>query len=144
MPDHPMHTVSCTAVVFRDGKVLGIQRADNGKWCPPGGIVETGETIHECVIREALEETGVDVRPVRLTGVYKNINLAAVTLAFECEYLSGELRTSAESADVRWMTMSEAETLMIPARFARVLDASLGNAVPYIRTHDGQHVVAGA
>ena len=42
--------------------------------------------------REVYEETGLKVQPVRLSGVYKNMRLGVVSLAFVCE-VTGERST---------------------------------------------------
>jgi len=53
------------AVIEKDGKVLIAQRAKRdaffGKWEFPGGKVEEGETLHECLKREIREELNIDV-----------------------------------------------------------------------------------
>lgn len=51
---------SAYALIHREGRVLLI-RLPNGKYYMPGGAVEKGETLVEAVIREAKEETGLDV-----------------------------------------------------------------------------------
>jgi hypothetical protein len=58
------------AVINRDGQLLLIQRADNGMWAMPGGMLEVGETPSEGVVREVLEETGMHSRAVALVGVF--------------------------------------------------------------------------
>jgi len=52
------------------GRILLIRRADNGRWAMPGGALEVGETPAEGVVREVLEETGVQCQPVALVGVF--------------------------------------------------------------------------
>lgn len=45
MPEMPKHSVSVAGIVVNDhGQVLVIQRADNGHWEPPGGVLEPGST----------------------------------------------------------------------------------------------------
>uniref|UniRef100_A0AAU2VUW1 NUDIX domain-containing protein n=1 Tax=Streptomyces sp. NBC_00008 TaxID=2903610 RepID=A0AAU2VUW1_9ACTN len=64
-----LHSVSVAGVVVReDGRVLVIRRADNGAWEAPGGVLELDERPEDGVCREVLEETGVKVDPVRLSG----------------------------------------------------------------------------
>jgi len=59
------------AAIFDDtGRILLIQRRDNGLWAMPGGAFEVGETPAEGACREAWEETGIAVDPVALSGVY--------------------------------------------------------------------------
>ena len=46
MPDLPRHSVSVTGIVFRDdGRVLAIQRRDDGRWVPPGGAARTARLV---------------------------------------------------------------------------------------------------
>lgn len=68
----PSHvTVAC--VVERAGRFLFVKEAVNGRLVlnQPSGHWEPGETLVEGAIREALEETAWDVRPIALLGVYE-------------------------------------------------------------------------
>ena len=141
MTDLPRHSVSVTGVVFRDdGRVLAIQRDDDGRWVPPGGILELGETPADGVTREVLEETGIKVRAEQLTGVYKNMQLGVVTLAFRCSVIGGHPHPTDEAKRVSWLTVDEAQRAMPEARAIRVLDA-LSSSGPFVRAHDGVHLV---
>jgi hypothetical protein len=52
------------------GRVLMQRRSDSGNWSLPGGVMDIGETLQQCVIREAKEETGLDVELIGLLGIY--------------------------------------------------------------------------
>jgi ADP-ribose pyrophosphatase YjhB (NUDIX family) len=58
------------AVIDDDGKILLIQRADNGLWALPGGGLDVGETPAQGAVREVLEETGVTCEPIELVGIH--------------------------------------------------------------------------
>jgi len=138
-----LHSVSVAGVVVReDGRVLVIRRADNGAWEAPGGVLELDERPEDGACREVLEETGIKVDAVRLTGVYKNMARGVVALVFLCRPVGGQERTSDESTAVRWLSREEVETHMIEAYAVRVLDA-LGSEVPQVRAHDGRRLLGG-
>jgi 8-oxo-dGTP pyrophosphatase MutT (NUDIX family) len=97
----PTHSVSVAGVVVRDdGRVLVVQRRDNGRWEAPGGVLELGETFEEGVRREVAEETGVDVAVEHLTGVYKNMVRGVVSLFFRCRPVGGTPRETDEAQQV--------------------------------------------
>src|SRR5215472_12015015 len=136
------HSVSVAAVVV-DGqdRALLIKRADNGHWEPPGGVLELGEDIITGLRREVAEETGLQVEPVALTGVYKNMRRGIVALVFRCRQADGQPRATSEAAEVRWASRDEVAGLVDPAYAVRVLDALDRAAPPAIRAHDGVQLV---
>ena len=67
------HPVTGTSIIpiLPDGRIVLIQRRDNGKWSLPGGMVDWGEDIATTVRRELTEETGLELMKIRrLVGVY--------------------------------------------------------------------------
>ena len=141
MSELPRHSVSVTGVVFNDdGQVLAIEREDDGRWVPPGGVLELHEDPRDGVVREIFEETGVKVKPGRLVGIYKNMPLGVVSMAIACTVESGEPRSSDEAKTAQWISVEEARERMPEARLIRVLDA-LRDDGPFIRCHDGTKLV---
>ncbi len=67
------HHITVACVVQRDGKFLFVEETVGGHLVlnQPSGHWEDGETLVAGAIREALEETGWDVRPTALLGVYE-------------------------------------------------------------------------
>ena len=136
----PTHSVSVAGVVTDDdGRVLVIQRHDNGHWEPPGGILELHETFEQGVQREVLEETGVQVSVDALTGVYKNMSRGIVALVYRCSIRAGHPRTSKETTSVRWVDRDQIDNLMSPAYAARIHDAF--HASTASRAHDGVNLI---
>jgi len=99
------------------GRVLVARRADDGLFDVPGGYCDLGETTTATVIREVREETGLEVEPVRLIGVYSADMLVrypngdtvhGVGAAFECRITGGALRADHdEITEARFMPLAE-------------------------------------
>ena len=133
------HSVSVAAVIVdAEGGVLLIQRRDNGRWEPPGGVLELDEQITAGLHREVREETGLDVEPERLTGVYKNMAQGIVSLVFRCRAVGGTLSETDEARSLRWASPQELSDLMPEAYSIRLLDGLRTNGdCPAVRDHDG-------
>lgn len=61
--------VDVRGVVFRDGKILLVKERSDGAWALPGGWADIGLSPKEVAVKEVKEESGLDVRAVRLLGV---------------------------------------------------------------------------
>ncbi|WP_262706252.1 MULTISPECIES: NUDIX hydrolase [Streptomyces] len=135
--------MSVAGVIVDDaGRALLIKRRDNGKWEPPGGVLEREETIPDALQREVLEETGIKIAlPATLTGVYKNMTGLIVSMVFRCEALDGTPTTGAETRALRWATRDEVTELADEAYAIRVLDALDNTSPPAIRAHDGVRLI---
>lgn len=135
--DAQRHSVSVAGIVIdSDGRALLVQRRDNQRWEPPGGVLELGESIHDGLRREVQEETGLDVEPVGLTGVYKNMSKGIVALVFQCVATGGTLRPSDETQAFQWASEGQVQELMTEAYAVRVTDA-MHSASVAVRQHDG-------
>jgi 8-oxo-dGTP diphosphatase len=67
--------IAVDAIIIFDGKIVLIRRKNppfQGQYALPGGFVDVGETVEQAVIREAKEETGLDIEIVILVGVYSD------------------------------------------------------------------------
>ncbi|NLU66755.1 NUDIX hydrolase [Streptomyces sp. HNM0574] len=129
-------------IVDECGRALLIQRRDNGRWEPPGGVLEAGETVPEALQREVLEETGLKIAlPATLTGVYKNMTGLIVSLVFRCEATDGVPTTGDETYALRWATRDEISQLADEAYAVRVLDALDAPSPPAVRAHDGVRLI---
>jgi len=82
-----------------------------GLWGLPGGVVETGETVTQAVVREIMEECNISVSVSRLIDVFDVItpDLAGriryhyIIISYLANYISGEIRVSQETMDVKWV-----------------------------------------
>lgn len=107
-----LYFVSAAGVVFNEeGDILMLKSPKRG-WEFPGGVVEDGETIEEALKREIKEETGVEVEVAGFVGLCKNLQKNIVNIDFYCKYKEGNLTTSDESMDVRWVTPKKAQLMV--------------------------------
>ena len=129
--DNSTQVRSGVMVFVRDseGRILLEKRSDCGLWGLPGGRLDPGETIEQAAVREVLEETGFQVRITRLLGIYSDpkegrivkypgspTTVQLVDSSVEAEIISGALRKSKESLDLKFFSSSElpAQNLIVP------------------------------
>ena len=120
-------------------RVLLTRRSDNGRWCLPGGGMDTGESASEACVREVLEETGLDVRVTRLVGVYTSPNLILeyadgnrvqpVAFSFEVEVIGGELAVSEETTEFGYFTLEEMGTIDLMEHHKERIQDAIENRV---------------
>lgn len=135
------HSVSVAAVVQDEsGLILTIRRMDNSEWQIPGGVLEKNETLEQCVVREVLEETGLIVEAVDLTGVYKHIGLGIVAFVFRCILKGGEFNKNSEVQEIKWMTLENVEKVFSKVFYERVIDG-INNKYPLVKYHDGNEFI---
>lgn len=123
-------------VVNESGEVLLAQRSDNGRWCLPGGCQDLGESSAECAVRECREETGLEVSPISLIGIYSSSKYSYVYYPFKdnqfthilyfCALKGGKLTTSEETPNVGWFApdklppLSDGHAIRIEHGFAKL------------------------
>jgi ADP-ribose pyrophosphatase YjhB (NUDIX family) len=133
-PDRPYLAVS--AAIVRDGKVLVVRRARKpalNLYTLPGGAVETGETLHEAVVREVREETALTVEPIALAGHREVITRDAdgrverhfVILSFAARWRAGDVALSDELDDARWLAPAELAGLRTTEGLADIVAAAM-------------------
>lgn len=109
--------LGASACVWKDGKVLLIQRAKPplGLWSLPGGHVQFGETALAAAERELLEETGVVADLTAFVGLYEIIReRPAFHYAIACYggvWRSGDAHASSDALDTRWVAPLELDSL---------------------------------
>ncbi len=92
--------LSACIIIERDGKFLLIDRSDGLGYTIPGGIVRYKETVEQCVLREAREETGYTVTIQGIVGVYSGLKrdprFRAASIAYKGTIVSGSEHNSSE------------------------------------------------
>lgn len=117
-------SLASNAIIFNEkNEVLLCHRRDQNKWNFPGGAIEAGETPIEAVIREAREEIGVEIAPLRLLGIYTKPNDDDQVFVFICKLLKGTPSLSDETDEIRYFSVDELPVNMSPMQIERIHDA---------------------
>ena len=93
-----------TVIRMPDEKIVLVRRAIEpgyGKWVFPGGYVDRGEEITLAALREAREESGLDVRIDRLINIYSYAGRAPIVVVYAATWLSGEMAVDDEGLEAR-------------------------------------------
>jgi ADP-ribose pyrophosphatase YjhB (NUDIX family) len=96
--------VVSTIPITDPGELVLIRRAIEpgyGMWAQPGGFLEIDETAQEGAVRETLEETGLEVEPIDIVGVYSRPQAAVVVVCWEARIVGGVAQPTSESLEVR-------------------------------------------
>jgi ADP-ribose pyrophosphatase YjhB (NUDIX family) len=130
-------------VVDEQGRVVLHRRRDNEMWALPGGVMELGESLAQCAVRETREETGLDVEITGIVGIYSDPKHVFAyddgevrqefSICVLARVVGGRLTASDESHEVKAFTPDEIEALpMVPSIRLRLTDY-LSGATPVVR-----------
>lgn len=104
-------SLTSDGIVLDGARILLIKRGKNpfkGSYALPGGFVEYGERLEDCVIREVKEETGLTCEVVRLAGVYSDPDRDPrghfVTAAYHLRPVRGKLAAGDDAESVKWFS----------------------------------------
>lgn len=118
------------------GQVLLQKRGDSGLWGFPGGAIELGESPEAAAIREAREETGLEVAVGSLIGIYTDCQMSypngdqahSICIAYELKHTGGTLDSDdPETAALRWFSLEEEPALFCRQHQAMWEDLRAGN-----------------
>ncbi len=108
-PGYATPKVDIRAAIIENNKILLVQETMDNKWAMPGGWADVGESPATAIIRETKEESGLDVIPTKIIGVYEANRegrplelFHAYKIVFLCENIGGVPRTSSETIAVNY------------------------------------------
>lgn len=133
-PERPLLGVG--AVIVEKDQVLVVRRANpplQGEWSIPGGLVDTGETTREAVIREIREETSLTIEPIELVEVFERILRDAdsrvqyhfVVIDYLCRRLCGEPIPGSDVNEICWAKLEDLQPLGITPETSSVIRKAL-------------------
>jgi 8-oxo-dGTP pyrophosphatase MutT (NUDIX family) len=119
--------VGADAAIFDErGRILLELRKDTAAWCLPCGWVDPNEAPVETAVREAHEEVGLEIRPLKLVDVFataaggENGPHTVVAIVYLCEITGGTLEISHEIHDAQYWDIDD-----VPVWHARHRDYAL-------------------
>ena len=133
-PERPI--IGIGAVIVEGERFVLVKRGrepHKNEWSIPGGVLECGESIKEAVVREAREETSLDIEPLALVEVFERIirdpdgriQFHYVIMDYLCRVKSGTLRAGEDAADARWLRQSDLQDLKVADGTVGVLRKAL-------------------
>lgn len=134
----PYIGVGTTAVtVHEDGRLLMMQRSDTREWVFPGGYTHLGENAAQTAVRETEEETGLQVIPERILGIYSPTSLwtypggdqvQSIVTIFRTRATGGELYPdNIETLRIDWLSAEQISDLQTHPALARLNQAVLAH-----------------
>lgn len=124
------------AIIIEQQKVLLVRRANpplKGEWSIPGGMVESGETTREAVVREVREETGLEVKPLQLVEVFERIlrdedsrvRYHYVLVDYLCQVTGGAARAASDVTELCWAGADQLRELSVAPDTCNVIRKAL-------------------
>jgi 8-oxo-dGTP diphosphatase len=102
-------SVTADGIVIKNNEIVLIRRGREpymGSYALPGGFLDYGESLEDCVVREVLEETGLKTEIVELVGVYsapdRDPRGHFITAVYHLKPIGGNLRAGDDAKDAEW------------------------------------------
>jgi ADP-ribose pyrophosphatase YjhB (NUDIX family) len=112
--------ISVRAAVFSDDKVLLVKERSDGKWTLPGGWVDINLSPSEAVATEVLEESGFQVRPIKLAAIFDSNRhppqgtiYQEFKLFFICEIIGGQAMPGKETEAAEFFPLDNLPVLSL-------------------------------
>ncbi|MBD6617640.1 8-oxo-dGTP diphosphatase MutT [Komarekiella sp. 'clone 1'] len=125
----PPHKIIGVAVIWNDQEQILIDRrrpegAMGGLWEFPGGKIELGETIKECIQREIAEELGIviEVGEHLITIDHTYTDLRVTLTVHHCRHLTG-VPQPLECDEIRWVNLKELDKFTFPKANVQIIAA---------------------
>lgn len=112
--------VETRAAIIKDNKILLVKEQLDGKWALPGGYQDVNVSVRENVIKEASEEAGAVVQPLKVVAVldynrhhHVNFPLGMVKIFVLCEYINHSFNENTETLGAEFYSLDDLPELSL-------------------------------
>lgn len=96
--EKPKFSIGVFCIITDKSQNILLVKHNYGKchWSLPGGALEYGESVEAAAIREAKEETGLDIRVVNVIGIYSKPKKDDLVIVLQGYIIDGQIKTGGQ------------------------------------------------
>lgn len=135
----PQFTIGVFVVVFNEQKqILLCRRRDFDFWNLPGGGLETDETPWQGAVREVKEETGLEIKIIKLSGIYSKTEKNEIVFCFIGQPVDGQIELNEEVREIKYFSFDTMPSNLLPKHRERIKDAMEDSHEVVMKIQNGQ------
>lgn len=128
MDQHRNPTPTTDVIVQKGTSILLVRRKNEpfkGILALPGGFINEGETAEQAAVREALEETSLQVEPIDILGVYsepkRDPRKHTMSVVFVCIVVGGSEKAGDDASGLQWVELERLEGSQVAFDHMRII-----------------------
>lgn len=134
MKEYKIPSLTVDAIIIHEDNIVLIKRLNEpykNQWALPGGFVEYGETVENATIREAKEETNLDIELNNLIGVYSNPERDprrhTISIVYKANLKENTLNAGSDAKDCKFFNIKEAMNMKLAFDHNEILNDAFGD-----------------
>ena len=136
MADYKIPSLTADIFIFNENFEFILIKRKNDPfkdcWALPGGFVEYGESVEDAAVREAKEETSIDVELIDLVNVYSKSDRDprghTITVAFTAKGDFNSKKADSDASDINIFTQNQLDEINIAFDHKQIIDDCLKKA----------------
>ena len=138
----PQFIIGAFGIIFNEQRqVLLVHRRDYDLWNLPGGTLDDFESPKNGVIREVKKETGLEIKVLKLLGVYNKENKNNMAFSFLCKVIGGEITLNDEADKIKYFEIDKLPLNTVPKQVERIQDAISSPSEIIFKTQSGKSAI---
>lgn len=135
---YPTPKIDVRAAIFHDEKILMVREKIDGRWSLPGGWADQNHSLSENLIKESMEEAGVEVNPERVIAILDRnrytsppVPQGCYKIFVECKLIGGGFSDNSETSEAGYFGINKLPPLSVERNTQKQIemcfDAHSGN-----------------